>query len=56
MIRKELALIVLTWVCGSDAAGAQSYPARPITITVTAAPGGVTDVVARAVGQRLSES
>jgi len=56
MIRKELALIVLAWVCGSDVAGAQSYPARPITITVTAAPGGVTDVVARAVGQRLSES
>ena len=29
---------------------------RPITITVTAAPGGVTDVVGRAIGQRLSES
>src|SRR5262249_16019748 len=35
---------------------AQSYPTRPITITVTAAAGGVTDVVARAIGQRLSES
>src|ERR1700730_17560357 len=56
MIRRELALMVLAWVCGSDVASAQSYPARPITITVTAAPGGVTDVVARAVGQRLSES
>jgi tripartite-type tricarboxylate transporter receptor subunit TctC len=56
MIRKELALMVLAWVCGSDVASAQSYPARPITITVTAAPGGVTDVVARAVGQRLFES
>ena len=36
-------------------AQAQSYPTRPITIVVTAAAGGVTDVVARALGQRLSE-
>src|SRR4029450_7358461 len=28
----------------------------PITLTVTAAAGGVTDVVARALGQRLSEA
>ncbi|HEY4918546.1 MAG TPA: tripartite tricarboxylate transporter substrate binding protein [Xanthobacteraceae bacterium] len=33
---------------------AQSYPSRPVTILVTAAAGGVTDVVARAIGQRLS--
>jgi len=56
MTRKELALIVLAWACGTHVAGAQPYPSHPITITVTAAPGGVTDVVARAVGQRLSES
>jgi tripartite-type tricarboxylate transporter receptor subunit TctC len=56
MSGKALALAVLVWLCGSHIAGAQSYPAHPITITVTAAPGGVTDVVARAVGQRLSES
>ena len=56
MSGKELALVVLAWLCGAHVAGAQSYPAHPITITVTAAPGGVTDVVARAVGQRLSES
>jgi tripartite-type tricarboxylate transporter receptor subunit TctC len=31
------------------------YPARPVTIVVTAAAGGVSDVVARAIGQRLSE-
>ena len=39
----------------ATAAQAQSYPSRTITIVVTAAAGGVTDVVARAVGQRLSE-
>jgi tripartite-type tricarboxylate transporter receptor subunit TctC len=37
-------------------ADAQSYPSRPITLVVTAAAGGVTDVVARAFGQKLSES
>jgi tripartite-type tricarboxylate transporter receptor subunit TctC len=33
---------------------ARNWPTRPVTIIVTAAAGGVTDVVARAVGQRLS--
>ena len=35
---------------------AQTYPSRPITLVVTAAAGGVTDVVARAFGQKLSET
>jgi len=49
-------LALLASICLPAIANAQSYPARAITITVTAAAGGVTDVVARAVGQRLSES
>jgi tripartite-type tricarboxylate transporter receptor subunit TctC len=53
---KRGALIWLACSCLLDAAAAQSYPTRPITITVTAAAGGVTDVVARAIGQRFSES
>jgi tripartite-type tricarboxylate transporter receptor subunit TctC len=53
---RALALALVGWLSSAQLAGAQSYPTRPITITVTAAPGGVTDVVARAVGQRLSES
>src|ERR1700721_1757377 len=32
----------------------QGWPTRPVTVIVTAAAGGVTDVGARAVGQRLS--
>jgi len=36
-------------------AQAQTYPTKTITIVVTAAAGGVTDVVARAIAQRLSE-
>ena len=34
---------------------AQTYPSKTITIVVTAAAGGVTDILARAVGARLSE-
>ena len=38
------------------AADASAYPTRPITIIVPAAPGGVSDSLARAVGQRLGEA
>jgi tripartite-type tricarboxylate transporter receptor subunit TctC len=37
------------------AAQAQSYPTKTVTFVVTAAAGGVTDIIARAVGARLSE-
>jgi tripartite-type tricarboxylate transporter receptor subunit TctC len=47
--------IVLGCLLLAGAAHAQTYPTRPVTMIVTAAAGGVTDVVARAVGQKLSE-
>jgi tripartite-type tricarboxylate transporter receptor subunit TctC len=43
-------------VAPDRAAQAQTYPAKPIHIIVPFAPGGITDVVARALGQRLSEA
>src|SRR5437762_4067649 len=49
-------LILLAVAAGASSAQAQSYPSRPITLTVTAAAGGVTDVVARALGQKLTEA
>ena len=50
--------ICLLLCCQLGAAAAQTpaYPTRAITFVVTAAAGGVTDVVARAVGQKFSES
>ena len=55
MIKVKLgAFVLLAGLAGTTAAPAQTYPTRPITLTVTAAAGGVTDVVARALGQRLS--
>ena len=38
-----------------SAALSQTYPAKPIRIIVPFAAGGAVDVVARAVGQRMSE-
>jgi tripartite-type tricarboxylate transporter receptor subunit TctC len=56
MDRRLATLIVLASLADPAAAQAQSYPTRTITLTVTAAAGGVTDVVARALGQRLAEA
>ncbi len=47
--------MALVCLSGMPSAHAQSFPSRPVTIFVTAAPGGVSDVIARAIGQKLSE-
>jgi tripartite-type tricarboxylate transporter receptor subunit TctC len=49
-----LGALLLQSLCGL--ARAAPYPDRPITIIVTAATGGVTDVVARAFGQELGKA
>jgi tripartite-type tricarboxylate transporter receptor subunit TctC len=48
------ALVALQCLCG--AATAQTYPDRPVTMIVAAAPGGVTDIVGRALGQELGKA
>ena len=49
-------MLSLGCLLGATAAQAQTYPSKTITIVVTAAAGGVSDVVARAIGQRLAEA
>jgi tripartite-type tricarboxylate transporter receptor subunit TctC len=41
---------------GLAQASAQQFPTKPITLVVPAAPGGVTDLIARALGQQFTES
>src|SRR3989440_9650975 len=38
------------------ASAAQNYPAKPVKVLVPYAPGGATDIIARIVAQRLTES
>src|SRR5690348_2593986 len=40
----------------AGAAHAQDYPAKPVKILVPYGPGGATDIIARIVAQRLTES
>lgn len=53
--KRNVLAALLGGLLDATAVQAETFPSRPVTIFVTAAPGGVTDVVARAVGQKLSE-
>ena len=50
------ALAVIVCICAPAGAMAQNYPDKPIRWIVTYPPGGPTDVVARAVGAKLTEA
>lgn len=58
LYRRKLFSLAAAAVLGASSAGvlAQSFPSRPIRIVVPFPAGGTTDVVARIVGQRMSES
>jgi tripartite-type tricarboxylate transporter receptor subunit TctC len=43
-------------VLGAAAGQAQNYPSKPITIIVPATPGGVTDMLARRLGPKLTDA
>ena len=57
-IRNAGAASVLTVLAMASAiqAQAQNYPVRPIRYVVAFSPGGVNDILARIVGQKLADS
>jgi tripartite-type tricarboxylate transporter receptor subunit TctC len=57
-MRKRVLVVALMGLafCGAaDNARAQDYPTRPVTFVVPFTPGGVTDLFARILGQRLEQ-
>ena len=53
--RSILFALAASLPCRHDAAVAQGWPTRPVTMVVPFAAGGGTDVLGRIIGQRLSE-
>ena len=56
MTLKTLTLSTLTCVLAMHSAYAETYPTKPITLIVSAAPGGTTDIAARMVAEPLSKA
>jgi tripartite-type tricarboxylate transporter receptor subunit TctC len=54
-MRNLLRLAVAVAVLAPALAGAQEFPVKPIKLIVPFPPGGPNDIIARAVGQRMSE-
>lgn len=52
----QLAGAALAATAVTPAARAQNYPARPVRAIVAASAGGATDIIARIIAQKLSES
>lgn len=53
---KRLLLCAIVAAAWSSGAWAQTYPVKPIRMIVHFPPGGPTDLVARAIGQKLAEA
>ena len=53
---RALLAISLTAICCASSALAQTYPAKPIRVVVPYAAGGTSDILARQIGPKLTES
>ena len=59
LVTRLVAFVVVAFVlalAGSVSAQAQPFPSKPVTILVPFAAGGITDIVARVVGERMKSS
>jgi tripartite-type tricarboxylate transporter receptor subunit TctC len=54
ILRRTL-VVAATALALADVAGAQDWPAKPVRVVVAFTAGGTTDILARNVGQQLSE-
>jgi tripartite-type tricarboxylate transporter receptor subunit TctC len=56
MMKPLLAVVLATSLVGIGSAGAQVYPARPLTMVVPFAAGGPNDAIARTLAERMQAS
>lgn len=55
MMRRTIVLCLGILAAAIGAAGAQGFPAKPIRVIVAYPPGGSTDIIARILGQKLTD-
>src|SRR3954462_6358102 len=55
MMQLERPLAALLIACAASIAGAQDFPNKPIRVIDAFVPGGITELLARLIGQKMSD-